>query len=236
MANKRSTAGSRNRDVFRSEVSSLLADLGELAGEESPRPARRPAAAIDDARTGGPATAPGAGRAGRGPPGTAARLPSGRRGPFGRPWPPRRGLPPRRSRAGPSRRHLHPRHRDAAGRSSSTISPPPRPATSHLSPPSCPRWPAPPGHLPAAAADASTGSSAPTGHPRVGVTMGAGRPTGHQHGMAGALQLSGGRRLERRAGGDGTPGSGRRRAGDGDPPPPCTLPEAWPAPVPPPDA
>src|ERR1039458_4094810 len=38
MANKRSAASSRGRDLFRTEVSSLLADLGELAGERGPRP------------------------------------------------------------------------------------------------------------------------------------------------------------------------------------------------------
>jgi len=38
MANKRSTASSRGRDLFRTEVSSLLADLGELAGEQAPHP------------------------------------------------------------------------------------------------------------------------------------------------------------------------------------------------------
>jgi len=43
MANKRSTAGSRGRDLFRTEVSSLLADLGELAGDESRPPAPPPA-------------------------------------------------------------------------------------------------------------------------------------------------------------------------------------------------
>ena len=58
MANKRSTAGSRNRDVFRSEVSSLLADLGELAGQESPRPAQRPAAAIETPGPAGPQPPP----------------------------------------------------------------------------------------------------------------------------------------------------------------------------------
>ena len=58
MANKRSTAGSRNRDVFRSEVSSLLADLGELAGEERPRPVPPPAAPIDARRRTGPQPPP----------------------------------------------------------------------------------------------------------------------------------------------------------------------------------
>ena len=38
MANKRSAASSRGRDLFRAEVSSLLADLGELAGEQGPHP------------------------------------------------------------------------------------------------------------------------------------------------------------------------------------------------------
>ncbi len=38
MANKRSAASSRGRDLFRAEVSSLLADLGELAGEPGPHP------------------------------------------------------------------------------------------------------------------------------------------------------------------------------------------------------
>src|ERR1039458_8140551 len=38
MANKRSASSSRGRDLFRTEVSSLLADLGELAGERGPRP------------------------------------------------------------------------------------------------------------------------------------------------------------------------------------------------------
>ena len=72
---------------------------------------------------------------------------SGRRGRSCRPWR-KRGLPPRRRRAGPSRRHLHPSPPGRHGRSSSTLSPPPRRATSRLSPPSCPRSPAPPGHLP----------------------------------------------------------------------------------------
>ena len=38
MANKRSAASSRGRDLFRTEVSSLLADLGELAGAQGPHP------------------------------------------------------------------------------------------------------------------------------------------------------------------------------------------------------
>src|ERR1035441_928801 len=47
MANKRSASSSRGRDLFRTEVSSLLADLGELAGEPGPHPA--PATAHPDA-------------------------------------------------------------------------------------------------------------------------------------------------------------------------------------------
>ena len=38
MANKRSAASSRGRDLFRAEVSSLLAGLGELAGDQGPHP------------------------------------------------------------------------------------------------------------------------------------------------------------------------------------------------------
>jgi len=40
MANTRSSGGSRGRDLFRTEVSSLVADLGELAGEEAPEQPR----------------------------------------------------------------------------------------------------------------------------------------------------------------------------------------------------
>src|ERR1035437_9321965 len=47
MANKRSAPGSRNRNLFRTEVNSLLADLGELAGEPGPHPP--PTAAPPDA-------------------------------------------------------------------------------------------------------------------------------------------------------------------------------------------
>ncbi|MGA8015043.1 MAG: hypothetical protein WCB85_03910 [Candidatus Dormiibacterota bacterium] len=43
MANKRSDGGSRNRDLFRNEVASFLADLGDLAEELAP-PARNHAA------------------------------------------------------------------------------------------------------------------------------------------------------------------------------------------------
>jgi len=43
MANTRSSGGSRHRDAFRAEVSSLLADLGELAAEPAARPAPPPA-------------------------------------------------------------------------------------------------------------------------------------------------------------------------------------------------
>ena len=51
MANKRSAASSRSRDLFRTEVSSLLADLGELAGEPGPHPVPSvsPPAAADPA-------------------------------------------------------------------------------------------------------------------------------------------------------------------------------------------
>lgn len=58
MANKRSAAGSRNRDIFRSEVSSLLADLGELAGDESPRPAPPPAVPTHPPRRTSPPSPP----------------------------------------------------------------------------------------------------------------------------------------------------------------------------------
>jgi hypothetical protein len=51
MANKRSAASSRGRDLFRTEVSSLLADLSELAGEQGshPVPAETPPAAAEPA-------------------------------------------------------------------------------------------------------------------------------------------------------------------------------------------
>ena len=51
MANKRSAASSRGRDRFRTEVSSLLADLGELAGEQGshPVPAETPSVAAEPA-------------------------------------------------------------------------------------------------------------------------------------------------------------------------------------------
>src|ERR1035441_8480161 len=56
MANKSSAAGSRSRDLFRTEVSSLLADLAELAADPGayPVPAEPPAAvAVVPADTGG---------------------------------------------------------------------------------------------------------------------------------------------------------------------------------------
>src|ERR1035438_9840738 len=51
MANKRSAASSRGRDLFRTEVSSLLADLSELAGEQvaHPVPAETPPVAAEPA-------------------------------------------------------------------------------------------------------------------------------------------------------------------------------------------
>lgn len=54
MANKRSSGGGRNKDLFRTEVSSLLADLGQLAEElearpppsQGPEPDRAPVSAV----------------------------------------------------------------------------------------------------------------------------------------------------------------------------------------------
>jgi hypothetical protein len=56
MANKRSSGGSRGRDLFRSEVSSLVADLGELTGKEAAPAPGEPAPAAEQ-----PPLAPGMG-------------------------------------------------------------------------------------------------------------------------------------------------------------------------------
>ena len=63
MANKRSAASSRGRDLFRAEVSSLLADLGELAGEPGPHPvpATTPPVPDEPAAQAREAVAPGPG-------------------------------------------------------------------------------------------------------------------------------------------------------------------------------
>src|ERR1039458_2545575 len=85
MANKRSAASSRGRDLFRTEVSSLLADLSELAGEQvaHPVPAETPPVAAEPAVEALGPVAPGTGadreaapRPGAGrPPGRGSQLP-----------------------------------------------------------------------------------------------------------------------------------------------------------------